>query len=188
MANRLRASDSIALLVFPTVLIALGALGCVLGRGLSVPTTASLLTPYAVAVLAWFVTAPDPRFLGSALWICAGALLAANPAREVLPDRAPRSRRILSGTAALCGVGFLAFIGYMGSTVGGAFIPPGPLQGRYPLRTVETKPFRTESGLILHVPIKGDQCWEAPLPCTPYPAPRLGLRNEHAPYGGFELR
>lgn len=188
LANRLHSSDSVALLVFPAALFALGLLTTGIRRDGLLPCTAMLLIPYAVAVLAWFLSAPDPRFLGSSLWVCAAGLLAGNTRPGNSQGHALLARRITSGVSALCAAGFLVFIGYMGSTVGGAFIRPGPLHGRYPLRSVETKPFRTQSGLMLHVPREGDQCWEAPLPCTPYPAPRLGLRDDHEPFGGFELK
>ncbi|MBW2389205.1 MAG: hypothetical protein JRG89_12310 [Deltaproteobacteria bacterium] len=191
LANRLRASDSIALLVFPAVLVALGTLGAARRRSGASTTTATLLVPYAVAVLIWFVSAPDPRFLGSSLWVCAGAMLARATRHEASLDRTGSARRIANGASALCAIGFLVFIAYMGSTVAGAkgpFISAGPLHGRYPLRNVEMKSFQTDSGLILQVPLHGDRCWEAALPCTPYPAPRLRLRNEHAPFGGFELK
>lgn len=191
LANRLRASDSIALLVFPAVLAALGILAAARRRSGASTTTATLLIPYTVAVLIWFVSAPDPRFLGSSLWVCAGAMLARETRHEASLDRTGSARRIVNGASALCAIGCLVFIAYMGSTVAGArgpFISPGPLHGRYPLRSVELKSFQTDSGLILQVPLHGDRCWEAALPCTPYPTPRLRLRSEHAPFGGFGLK
>jgi hypothetical protein len=35
--------------------------------------------------------------------------------------------------------------------------------------------FVTDSGLQLKVPAETDQCWNVPLPCTPYPRQKLRL-------------
>ncbi|MGH7657841.1 MAG: hypothetical protein ACREL6_06365, partial [Gemmatimonadales bacterium] len=41
------------------------------------------------------------------------------------------------------------------------------------------------SGLILNTPARGMLCWDAPLPCTPHPAPNLRLRRPGDLGGGF---
>ncbi len=187
LANRLRGSDSVALLVFPSALVALGLAATAIGRGGILRFATATLAPYAIAILAWFLSAPDPRFLGGSVWVCAAGLLASNARPQTTHDSRELVRRVFAAASVFCAVGFLAFTTYMGSAVGGAIIAPGPSNGRYPLRKVETQPFRTRSGLVLHVPRKGDQCWEALLPCTPYPAPRLRLRAADDPWGGFEL-
>jgi hypothetical protein len=66
-------------------------------------------------------------------------------------------------------------------------IEPGKDHGFHPMPTVELKEFVTNSGLILYVPQKGDQCWDAPLPCTPYPKLNLRLRKEGDMSSGFML-
>jgi hypothetical protein len=43
----------------------------------------------------------------------------------------------------------------------------------------------TLSGLAVYVPTEGQQCWDAPLPCTPYFDPSLRLRDESSPRWGF---
>jgi hypothetical protein len=59
----------------------------------------------------------------------------------------------------------------------GLHAPPDP-----PLKS-----FVTRSGLLLYVPEKGDQCWDAPLPCTPYPNSDLRLRSQGDTSHGFML-
>ena len=44
---------------------------------------------------------------------------------------------------------------------------------------------RTDSGLIVYVPVEGDQCWDAPLPCTPYFNSGLRLRVPGKIASGF---
>ncbi len=173
---RLSNADSLALLVFPLALISVAWV-----RRVRPFPVLPLLAPYVLATLVWFATAPDPRFLGATLWVCACALAAG----EAKPGALGRFTAI--GRAG-CAIGFAAFALYMAHALGGLWIAPGGANGHYPLRAVDTREFRTHSGLLLHVPRKGDQCWEAPLPCTPYPAPRLGLRREGDLWSGFELK
>ena len=45
----------------------------------------------------------------------------------------------------------------------------------YTYPRVEVKPFWTDSGLLLNVPVEGDQCVRMPF-CTPYPAKGLKMR------------
>jgi len=43
----------------------------------------------------------------------------------------------------------------------------------------------TLSGLAVYVPVQGNQCWDAPLPCTPYFDESLRLRNPSSQRWGF---
>jgi hypothetical protein len=193
MKSRLQSADSVALLLFPLAVSVWGLLCAALRlRGLPgfVPW---LVAPYGVAVVSWFFIAPDPRFLGSSIWVCAAAAVASLPRRSERPGERHKPREpawvhgLAVGGAALGSLAFLAFVGFMGSTVGGAYIRPGPVAGGYPVQRVHTQEFRTKSGLMLHLPQRGDRCWEAPLPCTPFATPRLRLRIEGQLSGGFEL-
>lgn len=46
----------------------------------------------------------------------------------------------------------------------------------------------TESGLMVRVPIEGNQCWDASLPCTPYFNSKLRLRKPGDTASGFTVR
>lgn len=187
LKNRLRSSDSVALLLFPLAFSGWGLFGYGVRRGGMPRWVPWLLGSYATSVLCWFVIAPDPRFLGSALWICAATLLASAPRQELAGKEPDAMRRISLAGTALGILGYLAFVIFMGSKVGGAYIRPGPMDGRYPLQNIQTKKFRTRSGLVLNIPRSGDRCWEAPLPCTPFGVKRLRLRIEDQLAAGFEL-
>ena len=45
----------------------------------------------------------------------------------------------------------------------------------------------TSSGLIVYVPVSGDQCWDAPIPCTPYYSSKLELRMPEKLSRGFYM-
>lgn len=64
-------------------------------------------------------------------------------------------------------------------------IASGKNFGFYGIPRVELKTFSTRSGLIVYVPENGNQCWDAPLPCTPYPDVNLRLRQKGNMRYGF---
>ena len=45
----------------------------------------------------------------------------------------------------------------------------------------------TSSGLLVYTPKFGDQCWDAPLPCTPYFKESLRLRRPGDMASGFTV-
>jgi hypothetical protein len=45
----------------------------------------------------------------------------------------------------------------------------------------------TSSGLVVFIPQRTDQCWDAPLPCTPYFNDRLRLRIPGNLASGFTV-
>ncbi len=111
----------------------------------------------------WFFTAPDPRFLGATVWILAISLTAL-----AIPPRAARAWigvLILFWLAPIYG---LIRVGYDMVKV-----PPGHLMQPTPDVLMQTR--QTTSGLNVLVPVTGNQCWDAPLPCTPYFRPQLRL-------------
>ena len=140
-------------------------------------------TTFGTWIAAWFWLAPDPRFLGASLWICAtGLLVVATTAR----DGGAALTAIRTLAIAIVAT-FICFSFYMGWKLNGIILQPGPRDGGYPISRIATKTFLTRSKLALQVPVKGDMCWEAPLPCTPYPAPRLMLREPEDLGSGFQL-
>src|SRR5437870_10314371 len=66
-------------------------------------------------------------------------------------------------------------------------IRPGPEAGFYPIPKVQLHTFKTKFGLILFVPDKGDQCWDAHLLCAPYPDSNLRLRADGNVVEGFAV-
>jgi hypothetical protein len=59
------------------------------------------------------------------------------------------------------------------------------LSGFQAIKTISLNIKQTSSGLSVYVPVEGDQCWDSPLPCTPYFNPSLSLREPSNPGSGF---
>ena len=64
-------------------------------------------------------------------------------------------------------------------------IRPGSDVWFHPTDTARLEVFTTESGLVLYVPENDNRCFNAPLPCTPHPAPNLRLRRGQTLQSGF---
>jgi hypothetical protein len=119
--------------------------------------------PLLFGLLFWFVAAPDPRFAGASIWLMAAIPLA------LLYRKKPTA---LLATGITLAALVLAFI--EGSQIG-FWTMPGPDGGLYPAPAVAVHTFTTQSGLVLYVPDINDQCWNAPLPCTPDPDSSMRL-------------
>jgi hypothetical protein len=131
------------------------------------------LLPSLFALAVWFVTAPAIRFTLGPLWVIAVGMLALSAARagylSLVERRASTAMR-----ATLLLVLAMAFtIGLVESDSAAAS------------RLVS--PITTLSGLI-NVPAKGDQCGDAPLPCSSQPPnERLELRQPGTLAKGFRI-
>lgn len=132
-----------------------------------------LLAPASVALLIWFGLAPAPRFAMFVFWSVAAAGIAAGSAAW-----GRRGARFAAGASVLL----------LAATTPRELVPPGPEAGFYPLPSVATRVYETTSGLVLQVPVEGDQCWGAPQPCTPYPRRDLRLREPGQLASGFTLQ
>lgn len=116
----------------------------------------SLLLPALLGVAFWFQTAPDPRFGAIALWLT--GLLPVACAAPVLRARVTW----LAGALAAC---------VLAATLAAFTRPRAHDWGLLDeFRSIPTRPlreFRTAGGLVIFVPVKGDQVWDSPLPATP---------------------
>ena len=137
------------------------------------------LFPPIVSLLFWFVIAPDVRFAGVSFWMLGAGLFVISIQNLEKPGYLNRVNWL---TIILVIMTFLAGVWYKGFIV-----PPGPIHGFYPSPPVQTEPYQTRSGLLLNVPVGDDKCWDAPLPCTPYPDPDLRLIEEGDLASGFIL-
>jgi hypothetical protein len=165
----LRPSFPLPLLLGATGLIAVVAAGS-RGRSSRAKRGLLLLVPSAIGFGSWFVLGPDPRFAMFVFWSVAATGLATAVG---VWDRA--GARVVAAAA-----GALILV-----VVPKTIVPPGPEGGFHPSPRSETKLVETESGLRLYVPAKGDQCWDAPLPCTPFPHRNLRLRRPASLTSGF---
>lgn len=117
---------------------------------------AILVLPTVGALVYWFVTAPDARFGALPLWMLVATLVTLGT----------KKRRKLSlglySFALLLSLLFLVSRFSLG----------------IPLPVIALNTFVTEEGLEVHTPISGtDQCWIAPLPCSPTRLTTLKLRG-----------
>ncbi len=145
-------------------------------RTTSVRWALLFLLPPLVALAAWFFSAPNIRFVGvSFWWLGAGALV-------IGLGRLQRPARSLIACGLLFGAFFVAY-----AFINKPWLASEPENGLLAAPTPPTHEFITLSGLRIYIPDESDQCWDAPLPCTPYPNPRLRLLTNNKPGSGFGL-
>ncbi len=133
------------------------------------------LFPIFCAVVFWFVTAPDPRFAGISFWLLGAGVLTI--ALVGLPLRVNARVLMLAGIM----ISLLISRIYYAPLI----VRPTGNNGLTPIPVAALKQFTTNSRLVLFVPLKPDQCWDSPLPCTPYPSPNLRLRRPNEIRNGF---
>ena len=137
-----------------------------------------VLVPSLGGLVFWFLEAPAIRFGEPVIWT-AGATLGTFAALQLL-DR-PGETRI-----ALCGLLLVTGWAAHPRLLWGSYFRPS-LGVRTFLRLPEAKlaPHQTSSGLIINMPAETNQCWDAPLPCSPYISDRLRLRRPGELKHGF---
>lgn len=128
--------------------------------------------PIIGGLIFWFFTAPEPRFGGFLLWLLGLFSL------EFVSNRYDLWR-VLRPLAYL---GVLLLSVYYLRVFSLNFGMEHTLVPDLPMNT-----FITDDDLLLYTPEFDNRCYDAPLPCTPYPLPNLALRG--ADLGdGFWLR
>jgi hypothetical protein len=138
-----------------------------------------LLVPSVGGVTFWFLAAPDPRFGQAAIWGTAATLGSCGFFRVV--EGSGVRLRLLVVTTLCLGLWSLNPRSLWNSSYRQVF----KVRQFSPFPQSETKILETRSGLEVRVPVKGDQCWDAPLPCTPYFNNELELRKQENLQSGF---
>ncbi|MGN6368456.1 MAG: LIC_10190 family membrane protein [Phycisphaerae bacterium] len=142
---------------------------------------AILLACIALAAVAWFFSAPDPRY-SSQLF----TLLMAAPLAALLPRRCTLIAAPLLALAPLC-------------TPRPLWVPSASPNLFHPTPTAHTRPLTTPTGLTINIPVPKpgsdfeDRTWNAPLPAAPLseiedpyvPMPPLRLRRPPDLQEGF---
>jgi hypothetical protein len=149
-------------------------------RGKSRPSCPwlALLVPSVAGIIFWFAASPDVRFAQFAIWTAAATLGAWG---IVAVDFAgPRRHRQVVAALLFCLTWCLISMGWREpiEALRGLRQPP-------PLPKVNLIVRHTQSGLAVYVPEHGNQCWDAPLPCTPYFDGTLRLRDGPSMRAGF---
>src|SRR6266481_4092711 len=139
-----------------------------------------ILVPSLAGVVFWFLASPDPRFGQFAIWTTAGTL--ATWGIVFVDGGVSQGRYVSTVLAGLLGLLLWCLISsgwkqpYQSMLTAKA---PSPLpKARLTVR-------QTGSGLKVYLPMQGNQCWDAPLPCTPYPDDTLRLRDRENIRWGF---
>lgn len=161
---------------------ALAAAGTAAWTAKARETVAAAAVPWATAaggVALWFLLAPDPRFAIGYLLAVGAVPLAFAATRTRLA-----SRRGVREAIAAVAVGLSV---HLASCWGLRDVllrdhTDVPLAAWPPLPLSRTTVRTTASGLVVRVPVEGDQCWNAPIPCAPTLDPRLAYD------GGFVKR
>jgi hypothetical protein len=139
----------------------------------------SLLFPSIVGMIFWFAASPDLRFAQFAIWTTAATLGAWGIVSLDLQLHRSRTNFLLA-TLILSSIWCLISFGWKEPlrALRGVQQPP-------PLPKPALILQHTLSGLAVYVPAQGQQCWDAPLPCTPYFDESLRLRNASSLRWGF---
>lgn len=140
-----------------------------------------VLLPIWLALVFWFLTAPDPRYAGSLLLLAAGV-----PVAFWLPSL-PRLARVAALVLACAAVEMPNGSYLIGLAQVPAAVVTGQFAGQEDPPTEALSVFTTDSGLQVYVPVEGDQAWDAPLAATPYPKPALRLRCPRTLACGFAV-
>jgi hypothetical protein len=141
---------------------------------------ARLAWPLALSVLGtvfWLLTAPDTRF-GWGFFPFLAILLFA-PLVQSWIGRPPRRLAALLLAVVLLDQG-RRVIGQEGAALRGHWLRPVPPP------SVETRSVAL-GGLSIRLPVTGEQCWDAPLPCTPRLDPEVVPRGATLA-AGFRVR
>jgi hypothetical protein len=143
---------------------AIGSISVILGIGLC-------------SLIFWVLSAPDPRFLGAVLWIVLLGVVGLVLDGVLLEDQIRLSKILL----------LLSWIAVVLCFARNGLALTYSTKGK--LAESMTKPDLirriTGSGLTIYTPAQGDECWDAPLPCTPYFRPQLRLRGKSLSEGFY---
>ena len=189
--------------------LAVGSLSVLLYLGFKKKSTMNLpkyycpfLAPALFAFIAWFFLAPEPRYGSIFAWVLAIGSLAFLICAYLHPKLI-----LIYLTVFLLIVIKCPFEIQKQGRMSAIASHQNPFLGANPKRLSlndwhrfthqminlpgipesKVKTYLTRYGLILTVPVRGDQCWEAVLPCTPYPHPRLRLRKTGHMSSGFMI-
>ncbi|GAB4513934.1 MAG: hypothetical protein OHK0046_15310 [Anaerolineae bacterium] len=139
------------------------------------------LIPSVVAVGFWFTSAPAPRFAGAAIWALAFTLLLMTLHRIGFGER---RWHWYASVMVFVVVAALPFV------LGRAdrWVYPVNTDGLDTMPKPFIKTYTSESGLTVFYPTENNQCWDTPLPCTPYPHPNMRYRVPGDLSQGFLLQ
>jgi hypothetical protein len=144
----------------------------------SLPQWLWLLAPSLGGLIFWFLEAPAMRFGEPAIWT-AGAMLGTFAALHFL-NQPGKIRIALAGLLLLT-----AWAAHPRLVWSSYFRPSVGVRTFLCFPEAKVMPHQTTSGLTVNVPVETNQCWGAPLPCSPYFPDTLHLRQPGELERGF---
>jgi hypothetical protein len=150
------------------------------GKAGALPRWLWLLPPAFAGLLFWFFGAPAMRF-GEPIFWSAGAALGAFAAVHLLEGVMARRVAIFALLV------MTAWAAHPRLLWGSYFRPSLGVRTLVRLPEAKVELRQTASGLRVYVPVETNQCWEAPLPCSPYLDPLLRLRQARNMKAGFAV-
>ena len=137
-----------------------------------------VLLPGFAGIIFWFFEAPAVRFGEPALWTAAATLgtFAALPLLESSIKKRLFIFALLLSTAWAAHPRLL-WNSHVRPSISVRAVPPLP--------EPRVVPHQTFSGLTIYVPVETNQCWDTPLPCSPYFSDTLRLRRPNELGSGF---
>jgi hypothetical protein len=166
----------------PLVLSTIGAIGTIVAYVRSrFRRWFWLLVPSVASLIAWLLEAPAPRFAEAAIWTTAGVLTTAMILWATTTNKNPWVPRILCLGIILTSAWCIAPHRLWKYVYRPLLVEPQPL----PMPQASVVSATTTSGLTVYWRADGLQCWDAPLPCTPYFDKTLGLRRAGDMRSGF---
>ncbi len=138
-------------------------------------TSGVILLPTALALIFWFVSSPMARFAGAAFWVLAALMVLL--ALEGQMHRWRLARVVLLGVLLATAAGMLARSRHL----------LRHLSDFEPMAAPIVRPVTLPSRLKIWYAERYQQCWDAPLPCTPWINPALRLRRPGDLESGFTV-
>jgi hypothetical protein len=144
----------------------------------TVPQWMWLLVPSLAGLIFWFLEAPALRFGEPAIWT-AGATLGTFAALHL--QKSKKGMRIALAVLVV----LTAWAAHPRLLWSSYFRPSLGVRTFLRLPEAKVTPHQTISGLMVNVPVDTNQCWDAPLPCSPYFNESLHLRQPGKLESGF---
>ncbi len=143
----------------------------------------AILFPVTTALFFWFFTAPDPRFVNALFFLLADCMMLL----FLIAINQIGNKRIFG--VVLCITLLIGNLQYLIFTIQNiGLITEISYTGYQPIQIVPLDEKVTKSGLTIFTPETGDQCWDSPLPCTPYLNRSLMLREPGNLTSGFKIK
>ena len=139
-----------------------------------------ILFPSLAGLVFWFLASPDPSFGQFAIWRNAGSM--ATWGIVSINGSVSQDRYVSTAVAGLLAFMLWCLVSYGWKQ---AYVSMFAAKFMSPLPQASLTVRQTSSGLKVYLPLRGNQCWEAPLPCTPYPDETLRFRDKEDMRWGF---